>query len=87
MRGRTIVDTGYVIDGNQAIITETTEKAVTVTDLQREMQQHMGEQQRLSQQISDMRKRYNQLENLKGQIVEIMEELTTEVVTDGEQIL
>ena len=87
MRGRKIVDTGYVVDGNQAIITETTEKAVTVTDLQREIRQHDREQQRLSQQISDMRKRYDQLENLKGQIVEIMDELTTEVVTDGEQVL
>ena len=75
-RGIKVLKTGYEIKDDFAVITETIEKTVSVTDLQREIQQHTNEQQRLVQQMEETRKRYDQIEALKNQVNGILSDFT-----------
>ena len=74
MKNIKVLEKGYVIDGDVAIITEKVEKTVSLNEFHREIQQYEMEQQRIIDQMERLKTRYDQIEELKNQTRQIISE-------------
>ena len=74
MKNIKVLEKGYIIDGDVAIITEKVEKTVSLNEFHREVQQYEMEQQRIINQMEKLKTRYDQIEELKNQTRQIISE-------------
>ena len=74
MKNIKVLEKGYIIDGDVAIITEKVEKTVSLNEFHREVQQYEMEQQRIIDQMERLKTRYDQIEELKNQTRQIISE-------------
>ena len=74
MKNIKVLEKGYIIDGDVAIITEKVEKTVSLNEFHREVQQYEMEQLRLIDQMERLKTRYDQIEELKNQTRQIISE-------------
>lgn len=81
MRNIKVLEKVYTIEGDVAIITEKLEKSISINELYREIQQYEMDQQRLIGQMEELKKRYEQIEEVKNQVRQIVSEFELKVPT------